>query len=102
MEIQCVPGCSVDVPEFGIAIEPTLNSDASLIRFVLTQLADQTAIAAQARHDIRNHLNSVTVGLRLLKDEFEAGETDEAGQTFEAILGHLKVLNSHPALVRSS
>jgi hypothetical protein len=102
MEVTCEPDRTTEIPEFGIAIKASLGSDDSSICIDITQLEYQPTMAAQVRHDIRNHLNSVTVGLRLLKDEYESGELEEANETFDSIQEHLKILNTHEALVRSS
>jgi hypothetical protein len=100
MEITCLPGASTEIVEFGITIEPKVDADGAIC-LAVKPLPNQPTVAAQLRHDIRNHLNSVTVGLRLLKDEYESGELEEAKETFESIQEHLKILNSHPALVRN-
>lgn len=100
MEIQCTSGTAVDVPEFGVAIKPSLEGDSSIV-INIDALDNQPAVAAQVRHDIRNHLNSITIGLRLLKDEYESGEFEEAHETFDSIQDHLRILNTYPALVRT-
>ena len=55
----------------------------------------------QVRHDIRNHLQAISIGVRLLRDELTTGDTKDAEETFAMIQEHLAVLTEHPVLAKT-
>lgn len=61
-------------------------------------MASDCPLSSQTRHDLRNHLQAIAFGIRLLKEELEAGDRDSAALTFQELQEHLQYLDAHPAL----
>lgn len=61
-------------------------------------MASDGPLSPQTRHDLRNHLQAIAFGIRLLKEELEAGDRDSAALTFQDLQEHLQYLDAHPTL----
>lgn len=82
------------------------------IVIVRDEAADDTQAAAkireqwlrlpkEVRHEIRNELHAVSVGLHLLREQYRAGLVAEADDTFHLVQDSLSRLDQHQVLQRS-
>lgn len=55
-------------------------------------------LPAKVRHELRNQLNSLSIGLHLFKEEVEAGDHEDAQETFDKLVEHIENICENPAL----
>jgi len=52
----------------------------------------------EVRHDIRNELHAISVGLHLYKEQFKAGTKEDAAETFQEIQAAIRRLDENEVL----
>ncbi|MGI9518979.1 MAG: response regulator [Pirellulaceae bacterium] len=55
-------------------------------------------LPAKLRHEFRNQLNALSIGLYLFKEEVDAGQHEDAEETFEQLVAHLEHICDNPSL----
>ncbi len=55
-------------------------------------------LPAKLRHEFRNQLNALSIGLHLFKEEVAAGQHEDAQETFDLLVAHLEHICDNPSL----
>jgi hypothetical protein len=103
---------SVAFPQLGLTlrlleirdddIEMGVDAPAGIVLADVGQNTSETQVSGwlprDVRHDLRNELHAIRVGVDLLRDELLAGKSDEARLTFTEINEALERVERHPSL----
>ncbi len=84
----------VDAPREIVIVRDNEESDAISVSMLERQL---TSLPKQQRHDIRNDLHQLSVGLHLLRELNEQGLNEEATDIFESIQKSISKLSDNSA-----
>ena len=101
--IRCQLGEQVFLPARSLAVTVKEIQELSVVLEVERSGLDEPVdeLSQQIRHDIRNHLNTISIGINLLGEELAAGDAADAAETLKMIQEHVGVLTGHPLFVRS-
>ena len=84
------------------AVQIGVDAPSEIVMAEIDQADGDAAILGwlpgDVRHDLRNELHAVRVGMDLLREELDASKTDEALETLREISDALIRIDAHPLL----
>ena len=86
----------------GSAVQIGVDAPSEILLAEIGQTAEESVMQGwlprDIRHDLRNELHAIRVGMDLVREEIAAGRSDEARETLSEINDALERVDKHPVL----